>query len=294
MKFFYTTLLVYILLLYRFADAVSISAVPKKPVPGVITIAVTVDPEGEILNTFSGELNYPEDIITVEHISTIDSIASIWLTRPQIQNEKIIWAGFTPGGFDGVKGALFDGTQPGVLFTVTFKVLVEGPIGFDFTNLEFRKHDSSATPVTVASKTISVPSVAATEETIIPNVVAPSQQFINTALFQDTFSNNAWFVAFSVDTNRVSIDRFEVAESKKLITEDVAARLWRTSESPVQLKHQSRNRYVHIKAVATDGTVYTTTLAPDIHAYSTHTKNILWGILVVFLVVLVMRRRART
>ncbi len=218
----------------------------------------------------------------------------MWLTRPQVQNNKIVWAGFTPGGFDGVKGALFDGVQPGVLFTVTFRVLVEGPIGFDFSNLEFRKHDSIATPVFVASKTISVPSVASNEETVVPIVSAPSDQLITASLFQDEFLKNAWLVAFSIDTNRVSIDRFEIAESNNAVITDVASRLWRTVESPVQLKHQSRNRYIHIKAVATDGTVYTTTLAPRDRAYSTHTKTILWGILIVFLIVIVLRRRTQT
>ncbi len=292
MKFFFLVL-IHIFFFYQSAYAVTISAVPKKPLPGIITIAVTVDPEGQLLNTFSGELNYPEDIISVEHISTVDSIASIWLTRPQVQNEKIVWAGFTPGGFSGVQGALFDGVQPGVLFTVTFRVLVEGPIGFDFTNLEFRKHDSVSTPVFVASKTISVPSVASTEETIVPIPSAPSTEPVVASLFQDTFSEHHWFVAFSIDTNRVSIDRFEIAESKKELITDVADRLWRRVESPVQLTYQSRNRYVHIKAVATDGTVYTTTLAPDTYTYSTHTKTILWGILVVFLIVIVLRRRTR-
>jgi hypothetical protein len=114
-------------------------------------------------------------------------------------------------------------------------------------------------------------------------------------VFRDpAVANNKWVVAFGVDTNRVSIDTFEIAEYPNADALRVPDSSWRVAENPYVLRKQSRRGYVHLRATAFDGTVYIKTVPPaDDAKYSTPAIIILWSILIALVTTVFVRRYIR-
>lgn len=280
-------------------DAAKITATTDTTTPGIVLVDVFVDPQGESLNTFAGTIEYPTDMVTLESISTIDSIVGVWVDRPHESNTgSISWGGLTPGGFRGVQSPFTNTIVPGRLFQLVFRIIETGPVGMNFSAIEVRKHDGAGTLAITTAYPISFIAGAVPEEVIIPVAVSDESEnvaFTAEVIRDEDIAGNKWVAVFAIDTNRVAVDHYEIAESPHTDSAVIATRQWKRAESPYVLTQQSRRHTVHIKAIATDGKIYTATVAPLPREYSTIRNMLLWSILGVLVIVfLAIKRYTRT
>jgi hypothetical protein len=68
-------------------------------------VSVSVDTKGASLNAFEGEL--VGDVSAIQEIRDSNSIVSVWLVRPHVEEGVLVFSGITPGGFRGSSGGLF-------------------------------------------------------------------------------------------------------------------------------------------------------------------------------------------
>lgn len=274
------------------AYAAKITTVTEIVRPGIVTLTVFVDPEGEAVNTFTGELSYPSDMVALESISTIDSVVGLWIERPHGDIAGTIsWSGFTPGGFTGLQSPFTSAIAPGKLFQIVFRGVEAGPVGMDFTMIEVLKHDGKGSVATTTANPVSFILDTIPEDRDIPIAISADTDSVSVeadVIRDELVADNKWIALFSIDTNRVALDHYEIAESIKTDIAKVPDRQWKRAESPYVLTHQSRRHTVHIKAIATDGKIYTTSIAALPQKYSTATNWILWSILGVLVVVFVV------
>jgi hypothetical protein len=64
------------------------------------------------------------------------------------------------------------------------------------------------------------------------------------------------------DTSLYPVDHYEVSESRAALASSIPSYSWSTVSNPYVLSHQTRNYYVHVKAVYNDGTIAYITLSP--------------------------------
>ncbi len=272
-----------------FADAAMITTRTDTTTPGIVVVDVFIDPEGESLNTFAGTLEYPTDMVLLESISTIDSVVGLWVDRPnEAERGSISWSGLTPGGFRGVQSPFTNSSASGKLFQMVFRTVETGPVGMNFSSIEVRKHDGAGSLAVTTAHPVSFTAGTVPENVTVPVAISANSDsvtFTAEVIRDERVADNKWIAVFAVDTNRVSVDHYEVAESLYKDSAAIASRKWKRAESPYILAHQSRRHTVHVKAVATDGQIYTTTVAPLPREYSTTGNILLWSILGVLVIV---------
>lgn len=80
----------------------------------------------ESINAVEGVLKFPKNILKIVDIDLTNSIIGAWIEKPKIKNDKIIFAGVVPGGFNGVLKPLENGKYPATLFKIVFMSKKEG------------------------------------------------------------------------------------------------------------------------------------------------------------------------
>lgn len=248
---------------------------------GVTTVGIFLDPQGEAINALSGVVHYDPTVFAVRAIRTTDSIVSLWIDQPKDNPVGTIkYSGVVAGGFDGVRSPLTSTIAPGVIFKLIVTPLVSGSGVIRIDDIDIRLSDGAATKanVTTTPLTLSVDDRYAKAIVAPEPAVTPSEAHLIATLVHDDTTQNKWAVAFTVDTNRVSLDRYEIAESYHKDPLTVGPSVWKPAESPYVLRDQYRSHYIHIRAIAQNGEVYVTTIAPI--DFSTAATWFTWSILI--------------
>ena len=87
-------------------------------------VEVRLDTEGEEINTVEANLLYPSDLLEVIDISKGNSILTLWLKEPDIQQKGVFLIGGIPNGFQGEEGLIAKLTFRG-------KEIGEGIVSFE-------------------------------------------------------------------------------------------------------------------------------------------------------------------
>ena len=274
------------------AYASQISLVQTKDIyTGLVTFDVMLDPENTAVNTFSGGIVFPVDVLSIESISTVGSIVPLWLTQPSLFKEdtffgakiQIVFEGVLPGGFDGVRSPYTTKKEAGKLFTVTFRPKTKGQAFIFFSDVKVLRNDGKASEdlVTTNTATITIPDLQSLPEVkkIVTKEKRATESLLDAYIIKDnTIAPNTWILIIHDDTTRHTVSHYEVAESSTYTVEDVTFYEWKEVTSPYILSYQKRNRFVHIKALYADGTYSVVTLAP---VENIDDEANLWRILVV-------------
>src|SRR3989344_6282073 len=104
-------ILIALLFVPNAALAATLTLIADPPDIGVgdlvrVTIAVRSDVP---VNAFSGALRYPSAVEPVEQEDG-NSIISLWVEQPAVEDDSIRFAGIVPGGYSGEGGELFAAT----------------------------------------------------------------------------------------------------------------------------------------------------------------------------------------
>ena len=292
-----------------------------------ITMSVRLDTDEaneECINAVDAVIHYSENVILTD-VSTGDSIFSMWVERPKIDavNRTVTFAGGIPNGYCGrVAG------DPRLTNTLV-QLIFRSP-GFSIgqnagetstAKVEFGpettayENDGFGTKAELAlfgasidlSKNPSAELKDPWRDAVVTDDIAP--EAFSITLHKDEFAfSGRYFIAFNTSDKQTGIDQYQVMEEP--LTEfwtfdwGRADAPWIVTPSPYELKDQSLNSVIRVKAIDKAGNEHIATLVPDEAMRSTPTSMIILyaaagfvGLLILLMVgvgirSLVRRRRA--
>lgn len=212
-----------------------------------LTVDVLLDPEGEALNTIEATLLVPHGVV----FSGSDDSASIitmWVKRPKLVGEKVVFSGIIPGGFTGLINPFRPKTVlPGVLTKLSFTAKAVGPIQFNLESVHAYLNDGNGTEIPVVLKPASimvVPEKTGTAPRV--NDVTPPEHFIPELVKNELLFNNRYALVFDTRDAESGVAQFEVQENKGT---------WIAAESPYLLTRQDLPGPILVRATDYAGNV---------------------------------------
>lgn len=290
----------------------------------VAVLAVRVDTDeaaGECINTVDGVLTYPENI-SIDDISIGSSIFPIWVERPTIDEEqrRITFAGGIPNGYCG--------RVPGdpQLTNKLLELVVRSP-GFTVGNTDATSARIEFAPETQVYRNDGRGTLAALEtfgstinlsqelgnnidsawqDAVNADTTPPEEFSIRLERNRNAFGDE-YYIVFNTTDKQTGIDQYQIMEQPisqlGSFSWGRADAPWVTVESPYELKDQTLNSVIRVRALDKAGNEYIATLIPDesLRTMSTEMKALIAiaggiGILVVLIIGTVfwyLRRRKR-
>lgn len=240
---------------------------------GVLTVEVVLDPEGDSVNAFSGELSVSNEAFEVVSAHASDSVVPLWVVIPKVSEEKdfnartrIVFEGVIPGGFNGVRSPYYEGVRPGKLFTVELRPKQEGLSRIFLENLEVRRNDGAGTRIAAKSGEleVSVPDISTLPR--IARIKTPKEipgDDIKIFLSRDpSVAGGNWMLSLQEDSSGGYAETIYIAESAISDPHDVKPYTWKRMTTPYVLSRQARNVFIHIKAEYADGSYAYATVPP--------------------------------
>ncbi len=256
-----------------------------------IDVGVFLDTQDETINAISGIVQLPTDQYTVDEIRDANSIVPLWIQRPTQGGDTtttVAFSGIIPGGFRG-QGELFS-----LIITVHGAAGSDLLAPMDLVAEQALLNDGQGTPAETSVSPLTLVLVSAATAPAVPPIVDtdPPDPFNPLVSRDPNLFGNDWFVAFAAQDKGSGIDHFEVRE-RATASEDAA---WTRTESPYQLKDQSRQSFIDVKAVDRAGNERIETVSPLSSPVPWYENKAIWGIIgaiVVCYIVWRLRRNKR-
>lgn len=280
------------------ADAASVSFTQTSLLEtGLVTLDVMLDPEGESINAFSGTVSFPEGIFSIESLSTIDTVVPIWIQTPVVSEERnfsgrgqVVFEGMIPGGFQGVRSPYYEGVKPGKLFSITFRPVDAGNATILSEGVKLLRNDGMATAIPSANAvfSITVPDLKTLPKA--PKSRVREEEIRNSSLQlmlsqDDSVERGKWMlVVHDTQVDKTSRGYF-VAETRTSNPRDLNAYEWSPFKNPFVLQSQARDKFIHVKALYTDGSYAYATLSP---VENFKDMSNVWRILIVLVALLLV------
>ena len=245
-------------------------------------VDLRIDAEEECVNTVEANLGFSQDILEAIDFSTGNSILSIWMASPFIEQSSgtISFIGGIPGGYCGVLPG--DPGKSNLLGKIIFQVKKD-PIQQEpkITKVQFLDsskvllNDGSGTQAQVTLKdavfTIlsGIPKVPLNQwqEELEKDTIPPESFEIEINKDPSIFDGK-YFIAFQTQDKQSGIDYYEIQEGK---------RDWKRGDSPYLLEDQGRTSIIKVKAVDKAGN-------ERIIEKESSKKPIPWTIIIVILI----------
>jgi len=205
-------------------------------------VDIFLNTEGETVNAVAGSLVLPENGVKLEAISEGNSFLSFWMTKPELKEVEISFAGIVPGGFSG---------DQGLLFSLFFSAPQELAVGLTWRELQVLAHDGRGTALTVAAPPLSlrVQDLPLVDETSLSVVDGDLPEAFSVHLSRNPLIfDNRWFIVFATQDKIAGIDYYEVREEQLLRGQEGLGE-WQRVESPYLLKDQNLSSRVVVRAV---------------------------------------------
>lgn len=254
----------------------------------VFYVPVRINTQDECVNTVSVAISYNPEELSVQEVSTGDSVISLWTKTPTIErNEKgesgrVVFEGGIPGGFCG--RVIGDPGQTNILV----KLVVSGieQIGSSATTTTSQivvdasskvyLHDGKGTQASTTMLGLNVTfsqSTSTPENLWLTDVKADT---ISPELFEITLvqgpsvGNSKHFIVFNTTDKQSGVDHYEVLETDPdrfgFLTWVPRESYWVPATSPYILRDQNLLSKIMVKAVDKNGNervvVYTPEMSP--------------------------------
>jgi len=215
-------------------------------------VDLRIDTEGECINTVKAIVSFPNEILKVKDFSTGNSILTLWLENPKIDQKagEISFIGGIPGGYCGP--LLGEIERPNLLARIIFQV-VSSSFSHDLVKIALKEdsqvllNDGFGTPAklilkeaifTILPEKLETSREEWKEETEKDKV--PPEPFEITVYQDPLIFEGKYFIVFSTTDKQTGIDHYEIKEGK---------RSWKKAESPYLLEDQSLKSIIKVKAV---------------------------------------------
>ncbi len=214
----------------------------------VFTVDITIDTQAEMLNAVETSIIFPSNLIAFESSDDGASIVSLWMHKPQFDGSNTIsLSGITPGGFS---------QKNAPLISLTFKVIDEGQGNIESTQSQLLLHDGLGTQDTVTQENVHI-AVVSGESNIVMNTDDDEspEHFVPIIVQDRDMFDGAFALIFSTEDKGSGLDRYEVKEG--------LLGMYKITQSPYQLVHQSLDTALSVKAIDKNGNVRTEILYPQ-------------------------------
>ena len=223
-------------------------------------VNIRIDVNEECINTVKADLSFPKDILEIIDFSKGDSILTLWVEDPEINQDLglISFAGGIPGGYCGrVSG---DPGESNLLGKIIFKIRENEPSqAVQSLKVEFLDsskvllNDGKGTPAelttegavfTVSTKPFNyIYSEDEWQKELEQDKTLPEPFIIEVRRFEEKY-----FLIFSTTDKQTGLDYYEISETKVV---DIQPQLleFKKGTSPYLLEDQSLQSIIKVKAV---------------------------------------------
>lgn len=213
-----------------------------------IEVIVQFDAKDTTINAISGEVVVPQEHIDIVAIDTGNSFIPIWIERPALNEaETIIFSGIIPGGFRGmIDPSTSAEYMPAELFRMIVRGSSVGTGAVAFGDRELFLHDGAGTQATSSATALTFQVEGINDTRIVRNDITPPEPFTVSLERDEVLFGNRYFIVFNAQDKQSGVRYYEVQEG---------GGKWQQTESPYELKDQSRTNRVLVKAVDGAGNV---------------------------------------
>ncbi len=273
-------------------DAAKLSLVAPERAPSngdLVSVLVTLDPEGEVVSGLSGSFSFDDEIFSIESISIEGSVVSPWIIPPVVSKDfsfdrktHVLFEGVFAGGFNGVRSPYYQGEREGKVFSIVLRPKKIGETNLVLDSLALHAFNEEATliPLLNVAQKISVSPGTQLLKKGSSNPKRVDEKGVTVMVTKsDLINSGALYVVVDAKEARSSITEMYVAETDIYNGELVAAKDWRKAGNPYILQLQDRSKYIHVKIIYSDDTYTITTVQPvDNIQKSLLSSHILLGI----------------
>jgi hypothetical protein len=253
---------------------------------GELEVSVFLDTEGEQINAIEGLIVFPNDVIEIIDINDGGSIIDVWIQKPILTQEGIIFSGITPGGFGGVYEPLKLQQKPGKVLTFILKGKKPGTAPIVMKNALTLLNNSEGSEAQVSLLPLSI-NVLDYQGVLIKGKsldVDLPEEFLPEIVQDPNMFDGKYFLIFHTQDKGSGVDHYEIMEQEK----------WITKESPYVLEDQSLQSVIKVKAIDNSGNERIVEL-PATYPQKPWYQNYLWGIILlsVFLLFVIKKNYFR-
>lgn len=249
-------------------------------------VDLVLDAEGSVFNALEGKIGFSKEHFTFVRAETASSIVPLWIERPVLRGDAVVFSGIIPGGFGGLHKPL-EGSQlfPGTVVRLVFRAKKEGDGVLAVQSFDLAQSDGEGTLVPVDLHTMMVP--ITTEGGVASYVMDDA---IDPALVAEVVASEYVFegkyaLVFSASDKESGIARVEVKEGMWW---------WREVESPYLLKDQQRKSILSVRAVDMAGNTTTVVIDPLTSGRSIPFWIILCSIVIGIYVISLFKKKQHT
>lgn len=250
-------------------------------------VKVKIDTEGQCINAIRTGIEYDKRFLVAKQFLTGNSIISIWLRRPTINNGLILFSGGIPGGYCGkIPG---DPGESGILGEIIFKVPSFLVSQKHSAKLKFSKdsdvflNNSVATKTDVNFKTAQYEILEANNTSSVSintkQDTTPPEPFKISILSNPQIFHGKYFLIFYTSDKQTGIDHYEVKEGDMN---------WVRAESPYLLKDQSLQSIIKVKAVDKAGNERISEYIHPTTIKRNGRKNLIMVVLMIFIILIIV------
>jgi len=254
-------------------------------VGNTVIAEVRLDVKDECVNAVKADLSFSKDNLEVVDFSRGNSILSIWVKEPVIEQDlgQISFIGGIPGGFCGVMPG-----DPGesnllgrIIFQVRQAISGQGKIGFSDTS-EVLLNDGLGTKAELKTSGAAfnildeIPyqfkdqwADELTQDSILPEP-------FEIKIYQESLIfEGKYFITFSTTDKQTGLDYYEVAELN-LFERIFKIEKWQKGNSPYLLNDQNLRSLIKVKAVDKAGNERMATIMP---VFKPKWQDVIWILL---------------
>lgn len=253
------------------AQSLSLKSVKQEyRVGDSFAVSLSINTDGKPINTVSGTIAVPPDLLPIIDVRSGNSIISLWVERPQEDAARgtITFTGGVPGGFNG---------SDGPILSFGVRAARAGVATIDLRDFRVLLNDGEGTEVPVSLKplTITIKEAASKplppppkkgEEVLPPPMPPPSvepqevyqpapdtvppEPFTPLVSQHPSVADNKFFVSFFAVDKDSGISHYEIREEPLVVSwfTDLFSADWMQGESPFILRNQLWMNRVRVRA----------------------------------------------
>ncbi len=242
-------------------------------------VSVTLDPEGQLVNSLEAQIYYPHDLLKLSAIEDGSSLITMWLVPPREDNGLISLSGMAPRGFSGhITDLDYSKLSPGDVVTLVFEPIKAGLATISASSSRVLLNDGLGTQASlkVGSAVISIGDYE--DKFVISSTDTTPPDFIYAEAHYDS-ALGGQYLFFEASDKDSGIDHYEINEDG----------VWQTAESPYLIKQNVGVYYIKAIDRAGNETIKEVQISVSTNKYLT---VLLWSVvvLIALLVILYSKR----
>lgn len=243
-----------------------------------VKVDLFLNTEDERVNAIEGELLVPAEFFAIKEIYDGNSIVNLWIKKPVVNGDKVVWAGAIPNGFIGDKG---------FIFSVILEVKKAGGADLLVDKLTVLRNDKNGSEVRSSGGELKMILTEETQSeagfTGMVDAEEP-EEFVPYIARDADLLGNKWFLVFTAQDKGSGISHYEVSESA------VQKGAFKSAEAPYLLQDQSLKSKIRVKAVDKNGNFRIVTVDKG-YTGNKYKNKLIWGIIILIAVLALVLRR---